>query len=165
VDDVRREFQALAAVERGSLQHQEPQMLVGSDRVDRRSIVDGRAVHEVQRHGGAGQTRLVQRVLIEMCAEPQVDVLRAVDRHHLQRRGADARVQRHDHANVVTQVVQMTRQHAGDVGEAAGLRERRHLGSDEADAHGGRNYLLSASFRAASAPSCSWMKVSTLFSR
>jgi len=72
-------------------------------------------------------------------AESQVDVLRVLDRRHLQRRCADARVQRHDNANVVTLVVQMTRQRAGDVGEPAGLRERRHLGSDEADAHGGRN--------------------------
>jgi hypothetical protein len=81
-----------------------------------------------------------------MSAEPQLDVLRAFDRHHLQSRGADARIERHEHADVVTLLVQLTRQCARDIGEPAGLRERRDLGGDEADPHRAaiRRPLLSA---------------------
>ena len=83
MNDVRRELHALTTIECGALQDQEPQMLVGADRVDRRPVVNLRAVDEIQRHLRAGQLCLEQRVAIQVCAEAQLDVLRAVDAVHM----------------------------------------------------------------------------------
>jgi hypothetical protein len=55
MNDLRRELQALTAVERRALQDQETQVLVGADRVDRRPVVDRGTMHEIQRHARAGQ--------------------------------------------------------------------------------------------------------------
>jgi hypothetical protein len=161
VDDLRRELQALTGVERRALQDQEPQMLIDARGVERRTIVRGGAVHEKQRHLRIRQAAFEQRVLIDMRAEAQLQVLRACNRARLQGRGADARVQRHEHAHVMTLRMQVPRQHARYVSETAGLRERSDLRRDETNANGHQAFWPLP----LGAASASLMKLATLFSR
>jgi hypothetical protein len=80
----------------------------------------------------------LHRIAQAVRAERERHVLQELHRPAFERAAGDRPMQRHEQAHVVTCRVQVLGQRAGDVGEAAGLRERRDFGSEEADPQGHR---------------------------
>ena len=133
VDDVGREAHALAHLERGTRQHEEAQVLVGICRVERRAMVDGRAVDEMNGRGArALGDEDVDRVAVR--AEADLDV--AQELLDVRALRVDRLVERHERADVVPGAAQVGRQRCGDVAQTTGFGVAGDLRGHEEDVHG-----------------------------
>jgi hypothetical protein len=100
--------------------------------VDRRPVVERRAVHEVDRRV-AQPLGAHDRDLVAVAAEPDLEVAQ----HDLER-GApviDQAVVRQEHPDVVARAPEVLGQRGRDVGEPAGPGVARDLGRDVQDVH------------------------------
>jgi hypothetical protein len=125
VDDVGRPLPALRELDCGAREDREAQVLVGVLGVDRGAGEQCRAVDEPGIELRPGKFRMRDSALERAPRghQGQLDVQRREPRRVL----AHPRVQRQNDANVVPRRRERAGQCGRDVGEAAGLRERRGL--------------------------------------
>jgi len=134
VDDVGRPLKVLTGLERRPGEPGEARGLVGVAGVERRAVEERGRAHEVdgdvaarERSAHDGEAR---------APRPQRERER---REHLGERAprrADAGVEGHHDAHVVAALAEVAGERAGDVAEAAGLREGGDFRADEEDVHG-----------------------------
>ena len=134
VHDVRRKSQALAAVERGSRQHQVADVFVLRIRIDEGPIEDGGAVHQLDPEVGAGQPHFAHVVTELSGTDHDRRALQFGDRPLFVTLQVRQRVQRGEDPDVCAAPVQVTRQRGRHVAEAAGLGEGGDLRRQETDA-------------------------------
>ena len=132
VDHVGGELQPAAALEGGAGQHEEPEMLVGIAGVERRAVIQRRAVHEVDRRV-ARPTGTEDRNFVLPITEPDLDVAQ----HGLDAGAAQIElcVVRQKDSYVVTRAEEKRRQRRRYVGQAARLGIARDLGRDVQNVH------------------------------
>ena len=125
-------------IERRAAEKREPVRVVFVA-VERGPIEEVPLADEVHRHVRARQLRAQNARVDEPAANRHAELNRVRRDVPAARpcRGFDRLIRRHDDTHVVAESRQRDRQRAGDVGQAAGLGERRHLGREQQDAHGG----------------------------
>ena len=110
-------------------------MLIDSSRIERWAIIDRRTVNQVERHIRTGQSRFAQREFVVVITQVKPHIFGSCYDCALQTGMSDAGIQRHEQTHVMTELFEISRQRACNIGETTRLREWRDLRSNECNLH------------------------------
>ena len=123
----------LAAQEGGSRQEGEAYGVVVTTGIDTGSLVERRAMNQIDRQAAIGKRCRESGKAGPMGADAEFEVTKKVDFDDLEPAGVDARIERQKDPDIVADAVEVARQSRTHVTKTAGLGERCDLGRSPAD--------------------------------